>query len=147
MVEDGALDGIPVQEGSLFIQGLKNMTWLKHEHRTHQHLVKGLFSVFFFFISYQWTVESSTFTLYLGFLSSIILVMKHTQVNPSKTGFFCSIHISSKTNTNPDLAYTRIPPLGTRCIISTSTSDWSIVCPNCDWSVWLPWFSWFYNSH
>ncbi|KAL9984811.1 hypothetical protein ACROYT_G007146 [Oculina patagonica] len=42
MVQDGALDGIPVQEGSLFIQGLKNMTWLKHEHRTHQHLVNAI---------------------------------------------------------------------------------------------------------
>ena len=47
MVQDGVLDGIPVKEGSLVVQGLKNMTWQeKHEHRMHQHVVHGLF-VFF----------------------------------------------------------------------------------------------------
>ena len=43
MVQDGALDGIPVIEGSLIVQGLKNMTWHKHKHRTQQHIVHGLF--------------------------------------------------------------------------------------------------------
>ena len=46
MVQDGALNGIPVKEGSLFVQGLKNMTWHKHKHRTHQHIVHGLFQSF-----------------------------------------------------------------------------------------------------
>ncbi|XP_020601929.1 uncharacterized protein LOC110040997 [Orbicella faveolata] len=48
MVQDGVLDGIPVKEGSLFVQGLKNMTWHKHKHRTQQHIVHGLFLVSFF---------------------------------------------------------------------------------------------------
>lgn len=42
MVQDGALDGIPVKEGSLFVQGLKNVTWQKHEHRSYQQIVQGL---------------------------------------------------------------------------------------------------------
>lgn len=56
MVQDGVLDGIPVKEGSLFVQGLENMTWHeKYEHRTHHYIVQGLLVsfllVFFNFIS------------------------------------------------------------------------------------------------
>ena len=53
MVQDGVLDGIPVKEGSLVVQGLKNMTWHeKHEHRTHQHIVHGLFVSFLLVLFY-----------------------------------------------------------------------------------------------
>jgi len=51
MVQDGALDGIPVKEGSLFVQGLKNMTWHKHKQSpTQKHIVHGLFFVSLFVV-------------------------------------------------------------------------------------------------
>ena len=53
MVQNGALDGIPVKEGSLFVQGLKNVPRQKHENRKRQHIVQGLFESFvieFFFL-------------------------------------------------------------------------------------------------
>jgi len=50
MVQDGDLNGIPVKEGSLVVQGLKNITWHKHKHRTQQRIVHGLFFVSLFFV-------------------------------------------------------------------------------------------------
>lgn len=69
MVQDGALDGIPVKEGSLFVQGLKNVTWQKHEHRSHQQIVQGLLCfVCLFFVA---VVVSS-----ICFLSSTAITSK-----------------------------------------------------------------------
>ena len=66
MVQDGVLDGIPVKEGSLVVQGLKNMTWQeKHEHRTHQHVVHGLFVFFLLVLCYFILVHKTKNSLIL----------------------------------------------------------------------------------
>lgn len=41
MVQSGDLDGLPVQEDSLSIQGLTNRTWPKLKRRTNQLLQPG----------------------------------------------------------------------------------------------------------
>ena len=64
MVQDGALDGIPVQEGSLFIQGLKNMTWQKHQHKMHQHHANGLLVVVFIKHSVKSKLSSTSYSFF-----------------------------------------------------------------------------------
>lgn len=66
MAQDGALDDIPVQEGSLFIQGLKNMTWQKHQHKMHQHHANGLLLVVFIKHSVKSKLSSTSYSFFFS---------------------------------------------------------------------------------